>query len=225
MMRSTWTALTLLLLFVLAVAFRRRWPTLGRRERVLVLGVTGALLLARSLEDAVRWEITSSRLNDVFVWARVAAYLLLAILFTRIRPRALTTLAAAVLLVPLLSASLYLPLELLFDETPRKTTAVGGDVVLEQIPWVRAGNDNRGVDYTVSRRSRRFPLLQRTFRVGRLYRTQCDIDDLSATLVASGAAVVLHCPAGAPGEAPVDEEIPLVRRSAEAEPAVVPSNP
>ena len=223
-MRSVCTMLALILLIVSAIALRQRWPRLSRSARVACLLTAVLLMLTRSLCDAVRWEIAYSRINDLLIWGRIVGYVVLVVLFTRLRPRALTIAAAVVLLLPLLSASVYLPLELVFDPTPRRLTDIGDRVMLEQTSWRRAGNDNRAVDYVLSQRSRRLPFLQHTFQVGRIYRTQCDTDHLSAFFTRRGD-VILHCPGGEPGDPPLDEEIPLYEYRRPHPEAVVPSNP
>ena len=165
-----------------------------------------------------------SRFNDLLLWTRIAGYILVVILFTRLRPTLLTVPSALILLLPLLSASVYLPLEFLFDPTPRLRTDIGNRVVIEETPWQRSGSENRAVDYTVSQRSKWLPFLERTYRVGRFYRTQCDSDTISASL-ASGNAVILHCPAGEPGDEPVNEKILLTDANRKNVPTVVPSRP
>ena len=208
-MQSLLTVVSLLLLAGMSLELRRRWPRLSRSTQTRWLAGICGLLAVKLAADAARWETTAGRLNDLLVWARIAGYILLVILFTRLRPRVLTTGIAVVLLLPLPSATIYLPLEGLFDPAPRRLSAVGDRVYLEQIAWNGRGGDNYGVDYTISRRSRLLPFLQKDLRVGRLYRTQCNTDAISAQLEEASRIVTLHCPPAAPGEPPVEEQIRL----------------
>lgn len=223
-MRTGATVFSLLTIVAVSLFVRQRWPTLQPTSRRYWLAGAVLGILARSLSDVLRWELTFSRFNDLLLWTRIAGYILLAILFTRFRPRLLTVPAALILLLPLLSASVYLPLEFLFDPTPRLRTTIGNRIVIEQTPWQRSGSENRAVDYTVSQRSKWLPFLERTYRVGRFYRTQCDSDAISASLIRE-STVILHCPAGAPGDQPVNEEIRLTDASRQTASAVIPSKP
>ena len=223
-MRTGGTILALAIVVALCLRLRARWLQLSRRQQIRWLLLATLGILSRSLTDAIRWELAASRLNDLLLWFRISGYILLVILFTRLRPRRATVLTAVVLLLPLFSATVYLPLELVFDPTPRRLTHLGDRVVFEQTSWERKGNDNRAVDYTVSRRARWLPFLQRNYRVGRLYRTQCDTDAITASLPTPDL-VVLHCPSGAPGEPPLDEDVPLRGNPDHAPKAVVGSKP
>lgn len=207
-MRFAGPIVSLVLLFALALGLRARWGTLSRTTQGC--WIAGAVLgiLVRSLIGALRWEFSISRINDALLWARIGGYILLVVLFTCLRPRRFTVPAAVILLLPLFSASVFLPLELVFDPTPRRVSNVGDHVVMETIAWQRDDNDNRAVDYTISRRVRWLPLFQKSFRSGRLYRTQCDIDALRATLP-SPHRVLVYCPPGAPGEPPLLDDVPL----------------
>ncbi len=208
-MRSLLTVGALAVLLASALVLRSRWPRLPRRLHRAVLATALLLLLLESLTDVTKWGPSASRLDDLLVWGRVVGYVVLVILFTRLRPRALTTAIAVVLLFPLLAASIYLPLEHLFSTAPRHVTPVTDTISLETELWQSAGGDNYGVDYTISERARRLPFLQHTLKIGRLYRTQCDIDAMSAFLSQTTRQVILHCPPAAAGEPPLDEKIRL----------------
>ena len=186
-MKSLLTVIALLLIAALSLELRRRWPRLTRHAQIRWLVAICGLLLIKLAADAAKWELTTSRLNDLIVWGRITGYVLLVVLFTRLRPHIVTLLIAVVLLLPLLSATVYLPLEGLFDPSPRKLSSVGDRIYLEQIPWKDSGGDNRGVDYVFAQHSRIVPFLQHDLRVGRLYRTQCDIDAITAHLTGDSA--------------------------------------
>ena len=208
-MRSSLTIITLALLLGLALELRRRWPRFTRRTQLRWLVCVCGLLLVKLAADAIRWETTFSRLNDLLVWARLAGYLLLVILFTRLRPRALTVPIALVLLLPIASATLFLPLEALFDPAPRRLTALGSRVFFEQVAWTQHGGDNLGTDYTLARHARMLPFLQHDLHAERLYRTQCDTSAISAHLDPAAREIVVLCPSGAPGQPALEEQVLL----------------
>lgn len=206
-MRSSSTILAFLLLAAFAGVLRVRWSGLSRRAKVWWVSLAALGIVVRSLMGVSHWEFSNSRINDGLLWAPICGYVVLAVLFTCLRPRRFTVPAAFILLLPLFSASVYLRLQYVFDPTPRRVVMIGDRLVFEETAWQRDEDENRAVDYTVSRRSRLFPFFQRNLRAGRLYRTQCDIDAMTATRSAAGR-VLLFCPAGAPGESPFVDDVP-----------------
>src|SRR3982074_3271480 len=97
------------------VLLRIFWPRFAQRTRSLLLACACIVPTLYVIAAATRWSTSSLRWNAAFYWGFIASYEFLLILFTRLRPRWLTSIIAIILILPILSASVFLPLVALVD--------------------------------------------------------------------------------------------------------------
>jgi hypothetical protein len=191
------TLAALACLTALLIVFRQLWPRLRPSVQRLLLALAIFFILVSALMYALGWNTVSPFVNAGLRWLAVAGYEFILILFTRLRPRWLTTLTATVLLLPILGASIFLPLTFLFDRDPVETTRIAPGLLFTKAPWDAAGMGNRGMDLTLSRIPSRLPLLRNQITTIRLYDTQCDTSATSASFEVATHIVHIHCPPSA----------------------------
>lgn len=189
------TYLALVCLTGFAVALRLLWPRLGLRSHRRIFFVLALLLLPTLLSTLSRWETTSAHINASLLWIRIFAYELCIVFFTLMRPRAVTTSIAVILLLPIFSSSIVGPASALFSSSRPTIQSIGYDYFLELSPWSGGPQENTGTDFTLFYQPAGIHLLRRPFMGSRLYDTQCRTSDTIATLDAATAHIALHCPA------------------------------
>ena len=189
------TLLALACLTAALVIVREIWPRIGMGGRRVILALAILSILVSAQMFLLGWSTVSPLFNASIRWMAVAGYELILLLFTRLRPRWLTGLTAAVLLLPVLSTSALLPLTSLFERRPPETISLSPNLVLVKSQWDAAGMGNHGVDAAVVRIPSRLPFLRDQVAGVRLYDTQCDTALTSATLDTTAHIVVIHCPA------------------------------
>ena len=163
-------------------------------QRGLVLAAVGGLLFT-PLCVRTGWSSTSDALNGLVYWWFLASYEWLLLLFTILRPRWLTGLLAFALMVPILSASAFLPLTSLFDRRAAAPVQIGRDLYSQLTTFTNAAGSYSGSDLEIFYRPRWFPVLQRRRQGARYYNTQCDARVAYAVLQADGQHVQMNCPA------------------------------
>lgn len=142
-----------------------------------------------------RWGAWSDRANYALYWLCIASYEFLLILFTRLRPRWLTSIIAIVLILPILSASIFIPLALFFATQPATADRLGNDIVSERVPWGFGSAETSGTDLTIYYEPNWMPLVRRRLVGSRYYGGQCDASAAYAVIQPSGHSVELICPA------------------------------
>ena len=191
--------LTLATLAVLTsglVLLRLRWHRLSSRVRRACVAVAIFFIVLCSLGTATGWSSTSITLNTIVVWSGYLGYIFLVLLFTRLRPRWLSVTIAIVLILPILSSSLILPLGDLFDLTPTTKVDLGHQVQSVTIPFVNAPF-NAGADIAVYHRPAYMPFLRHRMFSARFYETQCNTAELAAEVQSEPqpSRIVIRCPA------------------------------
>src|ERR1700733_6645058 len=104
------TAAYLVLLIAVMLLLRIFWLHLPSRLRFFLFRGAIAAILLHVFFVVTKWGTTSTRVNAIINWLAIAGYVLLVLLFSRLSPRWLTSLSAAILLIPLFSSSLLYPL-------------------------------------------------------------------------------------------------------------------
>ena len=104
------TTATLLLLTLAMLLLRIFWPRVPAGVRVYLIRVAVVLITIHIILTITKWETTSDHVNAVIKWLAVASYEMLLVLFTRLRPRWVTSLCSVILLVPVFASSILLPL-------------------------------------------------------------------------------------------------------------------
>jgi hypothetical protein len=179
------------------VLLRLFWQRLSPRVHCVVIILACAALFLSALSLATKWTIYPDSLNAALYWSALAGYEFFLVLFTLLPPRWLTSIIAAILIAPLLSASIFLPLAHLFDMAPYQTLPLGDRFVSVRTPWSMEGTNGSGVDLKIYWRPSWAPFLQRQVQGARYYNSQCDTGASFAVLQPDHKSVLMNCPAAA----------------------------
>jgi hypothetical protein len=193
-MYITITTVTLALLIVAMLALRIVWSRIPSPWRKFLIRASLVLVVVHILAVVTKWETSSDRINLVLDWLAIAGYVLLILLLTRLSPRWLTSLSAVILILPLFSANILLPLTQLF--VPRYNDMVAmGDTHWYQInPWSNAGAGIAGVDLQIYYRPRFAPFLRYRFQATPFNELQCNTKAAFALPGPSPKTVLARCP-------------------------------
>jgi hypothetical protein len=204
------TTTVLVLLTVAMLLLRIFWSGGPPRLRFGILTVSVSLVLLQSFFAATRWGTISDRLNVFIFWLAVAAYDFLVLFFSRLSPKWLTTLSAAILLVPVFASSIILPLTELFDPSSYKTVPVGDNLFYEVKPWGNTGGGRTGADLVVSYRPPIAPFLRHKIRIIPFNDGECNSSAAIAIPFPSTKTVLGRCPGWSSESAgTVDKLFPL----------------
>jgi len=190
--------LTLGILAVLTGALalvRILWRRIPHPVRTLLITCAVIVPAIFAIATATRWSTSSYRLNYGLYWLFIVACEFLLILFTLLRPRWLTSIIAIVLILPVLSASIFLPLTLFFGAPPAATTRIGDNIISERVPWGAGSPETSGTDLTIYYQPRRLPLLRRCLLASRYYGGQCDAWAAYAVVQPDRRSILMVCPA------------------------------
>src|SRR6185437_852923 len=128
------------------IVLRLKWRHLSPKTHLTLIVCACAALVFFGIPYAADWSTASNHLNTAFYWFAVAAYEFFLLLFTLLRPRWLTTMIAIILLLPILSATTFLPLAELFNPAPHTVVSVGPKLISERTPWGRGSSASSGFD-------------------------------------------------------------------------------
>ncbi len=155
------TIATLALITLAMVILRFFWFRLPARLHGSLVYTAIAMILLRILFVASKWTTTSDRMNTILNWAAVTSYALIIVLFTLYRPKWLTTISAVILILPIFTSTIVLPLGRLFDPTTPDITSIGNHLLLEREPWdADPAKQNTGIDLTVYYRPPLIPFMR-----------------------------------------------------------------
>jgi hypothetical protein len=198
------TALLLLRIF---------WPRVPMRTQRVLTALAGVILILCAVTSATRWNPISPTLQALARWAAFASYEFFILLFTLFRPKRLTIPIAAVLILPILSASTLLPLGELFDSFPHATVRLDDHLFAVKTIIDRRSVAANATDLGVFYRTPFLPLLQRRVAATRFFDTQCNASASFAKIDPDRTSVILNCPASPtePSGAPVVERHPIHR--------------
>ncbi len=209
-MHVLYIAVCLAAVSALVLLLRQRWWQLRPLTRRLALALSFAAIAMEGLLRSSGWSFSSNWANGVLYWAVILGYELLLARFSLMRPRWLTATIGLVLALPLLSASIFLPLGIVFDRTPHTVVPLGRGLYSERVRLNVSPIAVSGVDFDVYTRSRLLPFFRRRHQGARLYDTQCDTAETSATLQPDGKTLLVTCPPW-PGQPAEDGRVVLVR--------------
>jgi hypothetical protein len=179
------------------VLLRLVWQRLSSRVHHVVITLACAAPFLSALSLTTKWTIYPASLNAALYWSAIAGYEFFLILFTLLPPKWLTSIIAAILIVPLLSASIFLPLARVFDTAHYQTLPLGDKFVSVRTPWGSGTTNGSGVDLEIYWRPSRAPFLQRRVQGVRYYNSQCDTGASFAVLQPDHKSVLMSCPAAA----------------------------
>lgn len=188
---------TLIVCIALIVRLRLRWPRLSsiRRRRLTSFAVVYLFLFPIALFTG--FSTTLEHINALIYWGFICSYVFLVILLTLFRPFWFTTLIAIVLILPLLSASVFLPLGAVFSNQTHHVRNVGYGLVsdLEPIDAITAGAS--GADLSVYKRRFWAPFFQKKAAGTRYFNTQCDTTRAYVIPQPERHGILFICPAHA----------------------------
>lgn len=178
------------------ILLRLRWPRLSPKAHSSLIACAIAALVLYLLMFATGWSTSSNHLNAAIYWAAIAGYEFFLLLFTLLRPRWLTTIIAVILMLPLLSASPFLPLAELFSPAPHTISSIGPNFISDLAPW-GTGRAPSGFDLTIYSHPSWTRFLRHRRQASHYFSGQCDASKASATLQPDGKHVLMSCPAAA----------------------------
>jgi hypothetical protein len=196
----------LALLTVAMVLLGVFWLRVPLRLRFFLPRAALALIILHALFVVTKWGTTSSRLNVLINWLAVAGYELLIILFARLPPRWLTSLSAAILIMPLFASSIVMPLTLIFNSGKIEKIPVAHSLYYKRVEWDAGGNATSGVDLDIYYRSPLFPFLSRKVQTQSFNTDQCDAFAATIQPGPDTETVLAHCPRR-PSQPPGSEDI------------------
>ncbi len=188
------TITALALLTVAMILVRIFWLHLSTRLRWFLIRVSVVIAAIHFLFAITKWSTTSDRVNVLINWLAIAGYMLLALLFSRVSPKWITIPCTAILLVPLLSSSVLLPLTRLFEPGSPQVTPIGDHLFYEVAPWANTGGGNAGVDVIVYRYSPLIPFLRHRLQTIPFNDRECNAFAAIAVLLPATKRYVGRCP-------------------------------
>ena len=190
------------------ILLRLRWAQLSPKTHKILATCAGAALILYAFSFITGWNTASDHLNAAFYWAAIAGYEFYLLLFTLLRPRWLTVTIAAVLILPILSASPFLPLAELFNPAPHTVVSIGPNFISDRVVWGSGTAPSSGFDLVIYSRPSWTHLIRRRRQASHYFSGQCDASRSFATLLPDGKHVLMSCPA-APNQ-PLDTARSLV---------------
>ena len=210
-MRVLLTTAVLASLTLAIIMLRVFWSRIPARARSFFVYAGLSMILLHVAFVVTKWSTISDRLNSIINWGAVAGYLLIIVLFTLHRPRWLTTISAAILILPVFTSSILLPLRDLFNPIAPSITRIDNRYIYERNLWNEPGeNQNSGADLMVFYQPRFFPLRRKVQRAT-FNDMQCNASASSASIDRARRIIHFHCPASSTqtGSDPIDLLLPL----------------
>ncbi len=202
------TIATLSLLLLTAVLLRVYWLRIPGGARLILVRTAVILVLLHLMFTATKWGTVSDRLNVLVKWLAMAGFMLLLLLFTRLRPRWLTSICGLILLIPLFAAAILLPLTHIFDDRTYKMEPIGDHLYYQNVPWGGEGDSvNSGIDIVIYYRPPAVPFLQHELRRYPFNNQVCDAEKAFAVLPPGGKMVLARCPRFAAQGGGMDERL------------------
>ena len=200
------TTAVLASLTVAMIVLRIFWLRVPARLRYFLVRLAFAFIVLQLLSTATKWSTTSGRLNAFINWCAIAGYQLIIVLFTRQRPRWLTTISAIILLVPVFASTILMPLGELF-EVPARLIPVSRNVVFVKYAWNEGTNS--GVDLIIFRKPFFAPFLKRRVERFAFNNQQCNTAAATVTMEPDNQSVRVVCPPNEQNPGPIERVIPL----------------
>ncbi|MEI9979693.1 MAG: hypothetical protein WDN23_11990 [Edaphobacter sp.] len=199
------TYATLTLMTVAMVLLGAFWSHVPPRLRFFLPRAAIVLILLHGFFVVAKWGTTWDRLNVVINWLAVAGYELLLVLFSRLSPRWLTSLSAAILIVPLFASSVVMPLALIFRSGSLEKFSIDHNLYYIKNFWEENATGTPGVDLEIYYRPSFAPFLSRKLQTQPFNSAQCRA---SAATIQSGpnpGTVLARCP-HLPSQAPGSDD-------------------
>ena len=210
-MRVLLTTAVLASLTLAIILLRVFWSRVPTRTRSFLVYASLTMILLHVSFALTKWSTTSDHLNSVINWGAVAGYLLIIVLLTLHRPRWLTTISAAILILPVFAANILLPLRDIFSPDSPSVIRIDSRYIYAKNLWHEPGeNQNSGADLMVFYQPRFLPLRRKVQRAT-FNNMQCDASASSASIDRARKIIHFHCPASSTqaGSDPIDLLLPF----------------
>jgi hypothetical protein len=188
------TIAALALLMVALLLLRIFWTRIPRSVRFILVSTSIGALTLHVFFVATKWGTSLTYVNVLINWLAIAGYQLLVLLFSRLSPRWLTSICAAIFLVPLFATSILLPLTLIFQPGAIKRVPIGNDLFYKVSPWSNNGAANSGIDLDIFYRPSFAPFLSRKVQSQTFNTQECNVYAASAILGPTPRTVIARCP-------------------------------
>lgn len=209
------TTITLILMTVALIGLRLVWSRIPAKLRKGILYASIALVALHLLILASKWETSSDRFNIILSWLFIGGYMLLILQLTRLTPYWLTSLSAAILIFPLFSATILLPLTSLFQADYFPMVPMGHGLWYQVVPWTNTGAGIAGGELQVYNRPQFAPFLRHKFQSTPYNEGQCNFKAAFAEPGPYPGTVLARCPHWPTQSAgSVDELLPLSKSPA-----------
>ena len=181
------------------IFLRLRWPRLSPKTHKTYVVCACAALFLYAFTAVTGWSTSLDHLNAALYWFAIAGLEFFIFLFTILRPQWLTTLIAIILIIPILSTSVFLPLVELFRDVPHTIVSIGPNLISDRAPSGIEAAATSGYDLTIYAHPSWTHLLHHRRQASHYFSSQCNAAQSSATLQPDGKHVLMSCPA-APGQ-------------------------
>lgn len=195
------------------VVVRIFWPRIPQTAKTALTIFVVAVFVIFAVAYVTKWSASSLRLNFAFGWALLAAWEIVLIYFSLLKPRWLTGIVAVVMLFPLLSASVLFPLASVFSPMPATTVKLGGQVISVRVPWGTGTGETTGTDLFLFYQPSWMPFARRALRSARYFNGKCDANAAYAVLSPDQERVTMVCPTASylPADSAISITLPLTR--------------
>jgi hypothetical protein len=193
-MQIPMTIAALALLTVAMISLRIVWTRVHPRLRSFLIYGSIFLVALDAFFQVTKWGTSIMYVNVIINWLAIAGYELLILLFSRIPPRWLTSLSAAVLIAPLFSSSILFPLAVIFKPGILPRVPIGQHLYYKVVGWSNNGAGNSGVDLDIYYSPPFAPFLSRKLRSQPFNTQECDASAAFALLGPSPRTVIARCP-------------------------------
>jgi hypothetical protein len=188
------TIAALALLMVALLLLRIFWTRIPRSVRFILVSASIGAVTLHVFFVATKWGTSLTYVNVIINWLAIAGYQLLVLLFSRFSPRWLTSICAAILLAPLFSTSILLPLTLIFQPGAIKRVPIGNNLFYKISAWSNNGAANSGIDLDIFYRPPFAPFLSRKVQSQTFNTQECNVYAASAILGPTPRTVIARCP-------------------------------
>jgi len=189
------TIVALALLTAAMILLRIFWSRLPSRLASFLIRLSIVFVVLQAISSATKWSTTSDHANVLMNWLAIAGYELVVLFFAGLSPKWLTVPSSIILLIPLFSAIILIPLTHLFDSGSPRRVPIGDHLFYEIDPWTNVGGGNGGVDILFYRRSSILPFLRHKVQTIPFNSNECNANAASAIALPEKRAVLGRCPA------------------------------
>jgi hypothetical protein len=188
------TIALLVLLTAAMVLLRIFWLHVPSLLRFLLIRGAIVMIVIHLFFTVTKWGTTSTHFNAIINWLAIAGYELLILLFSCFSPKWLTSLSAAILIIPLFSSMILFPLALVLHLDSIPLHPLGDHLYYKIVPWSTNGPNNSGVDLNIYYRLPFAPFLTRKVGTQAFNAGQCDASAAFAVPGPEPKTILARCP-------------------------------